>query len=188
MYHTKSRASVFQRSPVSRAIGLERESHKMLHDRERPHMTMRTPLGRQVTGRGLQTIVGAVSPSILPGQQLDADQQFPTSFLADLFGPDEDWLIKGEEVGGSLLRELGLKGCMNAERALRELVAWFDECHPDATSLELTNADYRGADIALHVDYPPHFLLGIVRRLSRDTRAREVNVVVDDPYRFRVLF
>ena len=145
-------------------------------------------LGRSVTGTALQLFIEAISPSLMPGERLGDDHMLPTLFLASLFGPDEDWVLRGQEVGGAVLRKLNLRGSMNSERALRVVLDWFARNHPDAPAIGMENADYKGADIMLYVDYPPEFLLGLLRRVTWDTRGKAVDARPEDPYRFHATF
>lgn len=151
-------------------------------------MTSGTAFGREVKGSGLRVLINAISPSLLPFQDLDPEQSFPTSLFISLFGQDEDWFTRGEQVGGALLRELHLSGSMNTERALRETARWFAAHHPGATEVRVEQADYRGAEILLHLDYPAKFLQGILERITWGTRGREVRPNDDDPYRFIVRY
>ena len=147
-----------------------------------------TDIGQNATGEALQLFLNAISPSLMPGDQLPDKQVFPTALMVGLFGPDEDWLVRGEEVGGALLRKLGLRGSMNSERVLRVAMDWFRTNHPGAEDIGVDNADYKGADVRLRVDYPPEFILGIIRRLTWDTRGKNAEPDGDDPYCFRITF
>ncbi len=144
-------------------------------------------LGREVTGRGLKVIIQAISPSLMPGGSIDGDQLFPTSLLHDLFGADEDWLIRGEQVGAALMRELGLKGVLHSERAVASMVEWLKANHPDATDVRVISADYKGIDVSLRLDYNPLFLEGLLRRLAWGTRGKDVKCDPDDQYRFHMV-
>ena len=143
-------------------------------------------IAQQITGPGVQLIVNAISPSLMPFEVLDETQCFPTSFLVSLFGEEEDWLVRGEEVGAALLRHLKLKGSMHTERAVRAAIDWLCAHHPDATDARVEAADHRGMTIVLRIDYPPKFLHGILQRIAWETRAKDVTALEDDPYRFHI--
>ena len=143
-------------------------------------------LGQNVTGSGLQLIMKAISPSIMPFEAVDGDQLFPTAMLHDLFGPQEDWLMRGEQVAAALLRELGLRGSLHSERVVRGIVEWIRANHPDAADVCVEEADYRKIDVCIRVGYPPEFLLGLLRRVASATHGKNVVAFPDDPYRFRM--
>jgi len=148
----------------------------------------RAGLGRSVKGAGLRLFMNAISPSLLPVQDFNADDEFPTSLLVSLFGEQENWTVRGEEVGGALLRELRLSASMNTERALRETVRWLKAHHPGDPEVRVENADYRGAEIVIRLDYPPAFLQGIFQRICWGTRGKSVIPSKDDPYRLAVRY
>ncbi len=151
-------------------------------------MTSEDAFGREVNGSGLQLMITAISASLLPFQDMDPDQSFPTSLFVSLFGEDEDWLVRGGEVGGALLRELRLTGSVNTERAVRETVRWFILHHPGASDVRVERADYRGAEVVMRLEYPPKFLQGLLQRVAWGTRGKEVVQSRDDPYRFTIRF
>jgi len=145
-------------------------------------------LGDQVSGPGLQLIMTAISPSIMPFETLETDQVFPTTMLVSLFGEDENWLVRGEQVGGLLLRHLRLVGSMNTERAVRAVTEWLLANHPGAEDVRVERADHHTAETLLRLDYPPRFLQGILQRVAWGTRGGEVRSSEGDPYRFRISY
>lgn len=139
-------------------------------------------LAANIDGRGLTLFANAISPSLLPFQNAVGDDAFPTSLFVSLLGEDEDWGIRGEEIGGALIRELRLTGSINTERAVRHVLDWLKEHHPGAQDVGVLSADYRGVQIVVRLDYPPRFLWGIFQRVSWETRGKKVTATEADPY------
>ena len=140
----------------------------------------------QVTGAAVQLMIRSISATIMPSDQLDPDQVLPTSLFVDLFGPEEDWRIRGQEVGAGIIRAKNLRGSTNPERVTRVIVEWLRENHPDAQEVEVIESDYRAVVVVLRLDYPREFLLGIMQRTAWETQARDAEADEDDDYRFRI--
>ena len=139
-----------------------------------------------VTGAAVQLMIRSISATIMPSDQLDPDQVLPTSLFVDLFGPEEDWQVRGQEVGAGIIRARNLRGSTNPERVTRVIVEWLRGNHPDAQEVEVTDSDYRAIEVVLRLDYPREFLLGILQRTAWETQARDAGYVDDDDYRFRI--
>jgi hypothetical protein len=144
------------------------------------------PLASEMTGLAVKVMINAISPTLMPTDAVDSDQILPTSLFIDLFGAEEEWQIRGQEVGSALLRVNNLRRTLNTERAVRVVLQWLRDNHPGAEEVAIEHADHRQIDVVVRLDYPHEFLRGIMLRVAWGTGGRDAIAVDDKPYHFRV--